>query len=301
VSSIPKEPLVSVVIPTHNHAHYLGEAIASALSQLDVRPEIIVVDDGSTDNPAAVVDAYPSVRFLRQPNSGLAAARNTGWQHATGTFVVFLDADDRLLPNALRTNLQTFSTCPDCGFVYAGYAFIDDAGRLLRRAHIAEITADPYATFLRGNVIGMHATVMYRRDVLEESGGFDPSLRACEDYDLYLRISRTHPVAFSTETVAEYRLHGTNMSRNLPFMLHWALAVLDKQWPTMANKPEYRAAYRAGRRGWCRYYVGQQIRQLRRNHRLGLTHDLAKMVMRAPRPVLEVAAAKALRRAFPRR
>jgi glycosyltransferase involved in cell wall biosynthesis len=301
LSSKPKDPPVSVVIPTFNHAHYLGEAIASALNQVDVRPEIIVVDDGSTDDPAAVVGTYPGVRFLRQPNSGLAAARNTGWRNATGMFIVFLDADDRLLPNALRTNLQTFSTCPDCGFVYAAYAFIDDAGKPLQRAHLTEISADPFASFLRSNLIGMHATVMYRRDVLEESGGFDPSLPACEDYDLFLRISRTHPVAFSTEIVAEYRLHDTNMSRNLPFMLHWALAVLQKQWPAIADKPEYRAAYRAGRRGWCRYYVGQQIRQLRRNHRLGLANGLARMVMRAPRPVLEIAAAKALRRAFPRR
>jgi glycosyltransferase involved in cell wall biosynthesis len=291
-----ESPLVSVVIPTHNHAHYLGEAIASALDQPEVRTEIIVVDDGSEDDPAAVVRRYPGVRLLRQPNSGLAAARNTGWCHANGEFVVFLDADDRLLPNALRTNLQTLAASPRCGFVYGGYAFIDAAGKLLRRAGFAEVGPDPYASFLRANVIGMHATVMYRRNVLEDSGGFDPSLHACEDYDLYLRISRTHPVSFSHDTIAEYRLHETNMSRNLPFMLHWALTVLHKQWPAVANRPEYKAAYRAGLRGWCRYYLREQLRGVRRDLRFSSLLDLARILARDPASILEAVIGSAFRR-----
>jgi glycosyltransferase involved in cell wall biosynthesis len=291
-----ESPLVSVVIPTHNHAHFLGEAIASALDQPEVRTEIIVVDDGSEDDPAAVVRRYPGVRLLRQPNSGLAAARNTGWRHANGEFVVFLDADDRLLPNALRTNLQTLAASPRCGFVYGGYAFIDAAGKLLRRAGFAEVGPDPYASFLRGNVIGMHATVMYRRNVLEDSGGFDPSLHACEDYDLYLRISRTHPVSFSRDTIAEYRLHETNMSRNLPFMLHWALTVLHKQWPAVANRPEYKAAYRAGLRGWCRYYLREQLRGVRRDLRFSSLLDLARILARDPASILEAVIVSAFRR-----
>lgn len=256
-----------MVIPTHDHAHYLGEAIASALNQVDARNEVIVVDDGSADDPAAVVDRYPGVTLIRQPNSGLAAARNTGWRSAKGEFVVFLDADDRLTPKALRTNLETFAACPKCGFVYGGYGFIDSAGNPLGQVYLSKVGPDPYWNFLRGNVIGMHGTVMYRRRILEQSGGFDPSLRACEDYDLYLRISRTHPVAFSTGTLAEYRLHDTNMSRNPPFMLHWALAVLGKQRSEIVDNPTYKTAYRAGRRGWCRYYLKQQLGRVRQDSR----------------------------------
>ena len=200
-------PLVSVVIPTYNYARFLGEAIESAQAQAGVPVEIIVVDDGSKDDPAAVVHRYPGVRLIRQDNSGLAAARNTGWRNAVGRFVVFLDADDRLIPNALCANLANFTACPDCGFVYGGYRFIDADGQVRKPASLVEIGADPFASFLRGNAIGMHATVMYRRAALEEVGGFDPTLRACEDYDLYLRLSPRHPVAVTQDCIAEYRIH----------------------------------------------------------------------------------------------
>ena len=100
---MPAAPLVSVVIPTYNHAHYLSEAIGSAASRQGLAPEIIVVDDGSSDDPAAVVSRHPGVRLIRQPNAGLAAARNTGWRQADSPHVVFLDADDRLLPGALAS------------------------------------------------------------------------------------------------------------------------------------------------------------------------------------------------------
>src|SRR5690349_6707431 len=100
-----KRPDVSIVIPTYNHAHFLGEAIDSATSQSVAPREIIVVDDGSSDNPAAIVAKYPAIRFVRQSNQGLAAARNTGLDLAVGRYVVFLDADDRLMPNALAVNL----------------------------------------------------------------------------------------------------------------------------------------------------------------------------------------------------
>ncbi len=294
-------PLVSVVIPTYNHAHFLGEAIESAQAQAGVPTEVIVVDDGSEDDPAAVVRRYPGLRLIRQENSGLSAARNTGWRNATGRFVRFLDADDRLMPNALHTNLQCFAASPRYGFVYGGYRFIGADGRVGKRASFVEIGSDPFESFLRGNVIGMHATVMYRRDVLEEAGGFDPRLRACEDYDLYLRISRLHPVAFTRDCIAEYRIHDGNMSRDLPFMLHWALSVLDKQRPAIVGRPEYLAAYRDGVRGWRRFYAEQQLRRAWHERRPASIRDLARMAWRAPATVLGLAAGAAAVRLLPRR
>src|SRR5262245_20604446 len=96
-----RQPLVSVIIPCYNHAHYLGEAIESVLAQTVQDFEIIVVDDGSTDSTADVAARYPRVRYVRQNNQGLSAARNTGIKHGLGRFLVFLDADDLLLPGAL--------------------------------------------------------------------------------------------------------------------------------------------------------------------------------------------------------
>src|SRR5437868_3561752 len=97
------EPLISVVIPCYQQAHFLGEAITSVLKQTYSHHEIIVVDDGSTDDPAAVTSSYPNVRYIRQKNQGTAAARNRGLRESLGSFLVFLDADDRLLPKAFET------------------------------------------------------------------------------------------------------------------------------------------------------------------------------------------------------
>ena len=98
--------LVSVVIPCYNQAHFLGEAIESVLAQTYPHREIVVVDDGSPDNTREVASRYPGVRYVRQENQGLAAARNTGLRHSSGSYLVFLDADDRLLPEALEVGLR---------------------------------------------------------------------------------------------------------------------------------------------------------------------------------------------------
>ena len=117
--------LVSVVITTYNDSQFLPEAIESALAQTVPPDEVIVVDDGSTDDPGAVVSRYPNVRLIRQANQGLAAARNTGWRAACGRYLVFLDADDRLMSKALASNLHRFDQRPDCAFVYGGFRYID--------------------------------------------------------------------------------------------------------------------------------------------------------------------------------
>src|SRR5437867_3004984 len=114
-------PSVAVVITSYNHAHFLADAIASVLAQTHRASEIIVVDDGSTDDVAAVVARYPAVKLVRQSNQGLAAARNRGLHEAHTDKVIFLDADDRLLPHAVAAGLGCFGRSPACGFVYGGY------------------------------------------------------------------------------------------------------------------------------------------------------------------------------------
>ena len=125
---------VSIIITTYNHSDYLAQAIESALKQTIKNIEVIVVDDGSTDHPELVVQKFPSCRLIRQDNRGLASARNTGLQAGRSPYIVFLDADDVLLPNALETNLRQFAATPDCGFVYAGFQYIDTYGGLIKHA-----------------------------------------------------------------------------------------------------------------------------------------------------------------------
>ena len=249
--------LASVVIPCYNQAHFLCEAIESVIAQSYPNFEIVVVDDGSTDNTFEVAARYQGVRCIRQNNQGLSAARNSGLRGSRGDYLVFLDADDRLLPNALEVGLEYLKAHPECAFVSGYYRLITIDGAPFWEKQLPCITRDHYIELLRTNYIGMHATVMYRRSVFESVGGFDTSLKACEDYNLYLRIARHFPVHCHSEVVAEYRDHGSSMSRNSALMLKATLAVLRSQRKYVRRDKRYKKAYRIGVKFWQDYYGPQ--------------------------------------------
>ena len=237
---------VAVIIPTFNQARFLGEAIKSVLAQTHPAAEIIVVDDGSTDNPETVVAEFPSVRLIRQDNRGLSAARNTGLRSCQTTYVVFLDSDDRLLPNALEAGLACMATRPDCAFVSGGCRLISEDGDPLGPDRVNPIEGDPHLSLLRANPIVVHS-VLFRRDILLSENGFDETLRRCEDYDLYLRIVPKYSIAIHREIVAEYRRHGTNMSNDYVGQLKVVLHVLDRHEARIIPDAPTRAALREGR------------------------------------------------------
>jgi SAM-dependent methyltransferase len=258
-----------VIIPSHNHARFLGNAIQSVIAQTCRFVEIVVVNDGSTDDTASVAKQFPEVRYLEQEKQGLAAARNAGMRASRGDYLVFLDADDRLLPRAIDAGLECFTRCPECAFVSGRHARVTLEGQpkpCLQRPHP---TQQHYLALLRRNYIGMHATVMYRRAALLAAGGFDPTLAACEDYDLYLRIAREHPVAAHEESVAEYRIHDTNMSRDKGLMLTMVLSVLHRQRPHLRDAPGRVEAYRDGLRFWRSHYGDALLWQLMNPPRKG--------------------------------
>jgi glycosyltransferase involved in cell wall biosynthesis len=242
---------VSVIIPTYNHAHFLAGAIDSALAQSCRPRQIIVVDDGSTDDPDAVVAHYPGVRLIRQSNRGLAGARNTGLRVSSTPFLLFLDADDRLKEDAIRCGLSLLIENPDAAFAYGAYEIC--TGRGVSPVAFHPAPRDSFASFLRENLIGMHATVLYRRGPLEEVGGFREALGACEDYDLYLRLAHRFPVVCGSDVLAEYWHHGGNMSGNSAMMLRWALAVLHERRGD-AERAGALADYRFGVRQWKQHY-----------------------------------------------
>jgi len=254
--------LISVIIPCYNQAHFLSEAIESVLAQSYSYLEIIVVDDGSTDDTAQIAAKYPGVRCIRQENQGLSTARNTGLRESRGEILVFLDADDLLLPHALETGLNYLLAHPECAFVYGHYHYVNEDGSIRNEFFQEPVEQNYYLVFLKGNHIGMHATVMYRRTALEAVGGFDPSLPACEDYDLYLRLARKYPIGRHDKLVAEYRQHGTNMSRNTALMLKTVLDVLRSQWKYAKTDKEYKKAYKIGVRSWQEFYGELLVIQL---------------------------------------
>src|SRR5215212_10726407 len=134
--------LVSVIIPCYNQAHFLGEAIESVISQSYKNFEIIVVDDGSTDNTSEVASSYEEVRLVRQQNRGLAGARNRGLGEARGEYVVFLDSDDRLVSEALEVGVRELEAHPECAFVSGHYRAIDAAGSPAPASHLPRVEGD---------------------------------------------------------------------------------------------------------------------------------------------------------------
>jgi glycosyltransferase involved in cell wall biosynthesis len=254
---------VCVVVTTYNHAHYLEQALASIARQTLVAAQVVVVDDGSTDDPDSVLRDRPEIQLIRQRHHGLSSARNTGLAAARTTYILFLDADDVLCSDALAAGLACAGDHPGTAFVYGAHARADASLVPQGEPSYRAVGDDPFASLLRGNVVGMHATVLYRRMVLVAARGFDPSLTTCEDYDLYLRLAHRHPVASHPECVALYRWHGQNMSRDHRTMLRTVLGVHRRHRPLAEDDPERLAAYRAGRRNWRAYYAAQAAEDAR--------------------------------------
>lgn len=245
-------PRLSVCIACYNQAHFLDDALRSIHDQMFDGAEIILVDDGSTDRTPQW-SGRAGIRYVGQPNRGLSAARNAGLAAARADYVTFLDADDIYLPGAFDAAVSLLDRKPDLAFVYGGYRHVDsDLGPM--RDFPPEIHADGYAGLLRRNHIGMHATVFYRRQALVAAGGFDTGLRACEDYDLYLRLARRATFDAYPMIAAGYRLHETNMTRNSALMLQSSLAVLARNRDFAGQRPDWIAAYEDGVRFWKDYY-----------------------------------------------
>ncbi len=210
-------PEFSVVIPVYNGAGYVARAVRSALAQTGVRHEVIVVDDGSTDDSGNVANGVdPAVRVVRHPqNRGLPAARNTGIREARGGLVAFLDADDWWETDKLAAQARVLVAAPDLGVVFSDFRGVDPAGRAdgwqggltaqlpgLGLA-LAPVGADgyrldgPVAHALIRHTSFMHpSTVTVRREVIEAAGGFDESFRHMEDLEMWIRLAGRTRVGF---------------------------------------------------------------------------------------------------------
>jgi glycosyltransferase involved in cell wall biosynthesis len=237
--------VVSIVIPCHDQGRFLADAIDSARRQTFPGIEVIVVNDGSTDTTAAVAKRYPSVRYVEQPQRGAAAARDTGLAASCGAFVIFLDADDRLLPHAAATGVEYLSAHPDWGFVTGHVRFVTADGSPAGEPR-QEHESGGYLALLRANYIWTPGAVMYRRSVFDTVGTFDTAAGGSADYDLNLRIARRYTFGCHHQVIIEYRRHGANMSADPARMLRSALSVRRAQWRHVCSDAAARAAWRAG-------------------------------------------------------
>jgi len=221
------EPLVSVLIPAYNAASTLLETLASVCGQTYRNLDIIVVDDGSADDTAALARRLslddPRIRLLAQENAGVAAARNLALRRAAGPLVAPIDADDLWRLTKIERQVRRLRETPDAGLVYCWSVEIDPASRVVeQRTDQEECEGDVYAALVLGSFIGASAPLM-RRDLAMAVGGWDPSLRArkaegCEDWQFHLRLAARARFALEPAYLVGYRQSPGAMSRRLAAM-----------------------------------------------------------------------------------
>lgn len=261
---------VSVVIPCYRQAHFLADAIESVLTQTHHAAEIVVIDDGSPDNASEVAARYSQVRCIRQTNTGLARARERGLRETSGQYLVFLDADDRLLPDALDVAVRALESHPDCAFVWGFNRPIDTEGRILGELSNPFDGQPSYERLLERNIVGPPVGVMFRRAPLLEIGGLTGFPDACEDYGTYLRLARNHCFYCHGELIAEYRYHDAKMSADAGRMLTATLQILDEEKNRAGTERRFRTALAKGRKHTLNVYkVAPRVEQLVADVRAG--------------------------------
>jgi glycosyltransferase involved in cell wall biosynthesis len=245
-------PLVSIVIPayvtTSHQAALLAETLDTVARQTCQDLETIVVDDGSPLRVERVAAGRPRTTVLRQANGGSAQARNTGIAASRGRFLLFLDADDHLLPPAIDAGLATFAEHPDCGFVVGGREEMTYEGASVPWS----IPAMPRETQLYEILLGFNwyiippSSAMFRREIVDEVGGFQDPWGA-DDLDFYLRVARrTAGWCYEHPAVTRYRRYSASSSRDGERMLHSIRVVYDRQREVVRANPALEAAFERG-------------------------------------------------------
>jgi hypothetical protein len=258
--------MVSVIIPCYNQGHFLGDAVRSVRAQTIGDPEIIVADDGSTDDTREVARLH-GVRCVSQQNQGQGAARNLGLRHASRDFIIFLDSDDRLLPHAFETGLRYLTERPELAFAAGRCLVFDQHGVRTGTRYFPLVTRDHYAELLRSNFIWMPGCAVFRTAIVRQMGGFATDVTGAEDYDLYLRIARRCPIHHHDTFVAEYRQHGTSTSRRVALMLRSVSKVMARHKRWVKGDPGAERAWREGLRHWQQEYGEETVLQIRRQLR----------------------------------
>jgi hypothetical protein len=225
-------PAVSIIIPAYNQAQYLGQALRSVLAQTWIDWEAIVVDDGSTDNTRDIAANASDSRicYIYQANQGLAGARNTGVRAAQGEYLAFLDSDDEFEPEFLQVCVEALQADRALAAVYTATHFIDQSGQVLPHADTHALSGAAFQQQLRRGGFFSTGAVVARAGCVREAGLFDTGLQGqgTEDWDLWLRIVRRHPMRGLPQPLGRYRIYPGSMSTNAPRMLANRLAVIAK-------------------------------------------------------------------------
>ena len=232
-------PLVSVIIPNYNYGLYLGQAIESVLAQTYKNVEIIVVDDGSTDNSQQVLANYgDKIKWFKQTNQGVSKARNRGISDSKGEIIAFLDSDDVWLPQKLEKQVHLLLSDSELGLVHCGNQEFDKSGKQLEKRldGMAGYVAEEMLRWQRPVILGGGSAVIVRRSVFDKVDGFDPNVSPVEDWEFYYRVSKNYKVGFVPEVLMNYRIHGGNNHLNIKRMEKAYFAAYDKVFAAEGHK-----------------------------------------------------------------
>lgn len=276
MAMLGKKPFVSVIIPSKNRPDLVHRAIDSVLGQTFQSFEVIIVDDGS-DMPLYPMLAEKfgnSISCFRHEHSlGAPAARNFGASHAKGKFVAFLDDDDIWLPEKLEKQMAAFSCLSeDFGVVYCGFDFIAN-GTVVERKNTYHTTYDLHELALKMCPVGS-PTPIIRKNVFEAVGGFDVSLLACQDWDLWIRLTRVCRFYPIKQSLARYRVHGDQISTDVLRKIEARKMIVEKYYQEMSEYPKILSSHYqrigslcslAGRKNEAKYYFWRSINMNKAN------------------------------------
>jgi glycosyltransferase involved in cell wall biosynthesis len=266
--------LVSVVIPAYNAAATLDETLRSVRSQTHQALEIIVVDDGSTDNTRAVAERHATVdhrvQIVTQDNAGVAAARNAGWNRARSELIAFIDADDLWAPTKIERQVQALlAGSEQVGLVYCWSVRINSRSEIIGPQDRARWEGDVLSRIVSCNFVGNGSAVLVRREALIHANGFDSRLRGagaegCEDLLVYYRIAERYHFAVVPEPLIGYRHLPNSMSSHRTSMVRSWLLVIEEM---IARHPEHSHALKSGFCAYARWIVkdvlwNDELRQL---------------------------------------
>lgn len=265
-------PLVSIVTPAYNQGEYLSETIDSVLAQDYPNIEYIVLDDGSTDSTPEVMARYASrVRGERQANMGQSNTLNKGWAASRGAYLGYVSSDDRLLPHAVSALVTALEANPHAAVAYGDFNLIDEHGRFVK---VVESPEYDHRAMVEELICQPGAGALFRREVFERAGGWNPALRKIPDFEFWLRASRCGPFVRVARVLADYRVHAESTAvRPIPHVQSMEIvAAMSGYWGEAsgpaARRSMSRAHFKAARSHAQSGRVGSALRHFALSARL---------------------------------
>jgi glycosyltransferase involved in cell wall biosynthesis len=231
---------ISVIIPTHNRAHFLRQSVDSVLSQTYENFEIIIIDNNSTDNTTDLLKNYNDrrIKYVKNSeNNGCAGGRNQGIEMARGDYITFLDSDDELFSTKFEKQLMKLHTLPNkFGLIYCGFCYASGkTGQIIKNIY-PEIHGNVYDNLLEMNLFPVHAAII-KRECFQKCGVLDASLPACEDWDIWIRIAKYYEFGFVPDILAKYNIHGEQMATDIESMILARKRIVEKNKSELKSRP----------------------------------------------------------------